>query len=490
MRGLSKQAERAVMAALDDATELVEAGEHPTAALIKAAQKHTLEAGHARLAAIAYNTGRASFERDAAHDTHAKLADYELADPDLVAAGVARVAKTASQATDGVSSEYAHPPTFLWDAYRQKRAEIELQPLADPSALPMPRYDNQPAKDCAEIRAQQRKIAEGCAIVDKLHRALEESVTGLLSDFRALGSPSVHTLRKAAQLKNHRNVIAVLDELTRRCPTLDKVAASTAPYLTVAEQRLYAKTAEVAEQAAKVVDSNKMLTQLQETGGAKIAALAQRNLPDYTAQDPFGEINAEGLKRAAGPDFRRAVYPFLGGMMGASDGGIKPMDDANVRAYMLALDDPAHEQKLQAIRARTVLERLMATDPVLRGYPQDEVVNAFNQLSQSAPSAVTQPLYVQSMLRRYLGQSNALDVDDVRSNIMAPQKDLLEQRMRAAPTLPETARVTGLAEGGARRQAVRDVMSAISGDRLPAAPRPDPVTQLGSMYSNTWQQLP
>ena len=115
MRALNPQAENRIMGALDTAVDLVESGEHPTDALVKAAQQHLLPAGHARLLARTYNTGRTAVQRESGNDALQKAAEFELADPEQVADRMGGVIKTAALAAAdlGVSEEYSRPPAEL-----------------------------------------------------------------------------------------------------------------------------------------------------------------------------------------------------------------------------------------------------------------------------------------------------------------------------------------------------------------------------------------
>jgi hypothetical protein len=481
MRGLSPQAESAVMAAIDAAADLVEAGEHPTAALIKAAQQHGLEPGHARLAAVAYNTGCADYERNTSRDTVAKIADFDLADPDVVAAGLARAVKRAAEAAveQPVSGEYSRPPTFLTEQYRKEAAEnFVLEPLAKQPTPPMPAFSSEPMRDCSSIRAQQRKVSEARGLLDKLTRTLDHTLDGLVSSFRTLGGPTVATLQKCAEVRADQNSRAVLAEVVRRCPMLGKTAASSSPTLTAAEISLYDRVAACGKQAAEVVSANNGVRRLEETTAAKIAGIAEKYQPPPDQTDPFHDIHA-ATKTAA--SLSRLAAPFIGGMMGASNAGNDAIDP-NVHAYMLALDDPAHEQRLTGIKARATVEQLMTQDPVLKGYPQEAVVNAYNQLAQAAPSAATQPLYMQAMLRRYLGQGNALDPDDIRSNVMGPESELAKRRLTAPPALPEVHRYSG---GGHRQQAVRNVMEAIGAPAASPMSAPDALRDIRTQLTGS-----
>ena len=67
---------------------------------------------------------------------------------------------------------------------------------------------------------------------------------------------------------------------------------------------------------------------------------------------------------------------------------------------------------------------MLTHDPVLSGYHRDEVLGAFNEVSQLAPRASQQPLLMNALLRKRL-QQGALDPFDVGS-IVSTEKGLME----------------------------------------------------------------
>jgi len=431
------QAEQAVTSALDQATELVESGEHPTTALVKAAQACGLSAGHARLAAVAYNTGRAAFQRETGADVPNKIAEFELADPDLIAAEIAGTQKTAAVSEpQEVSSVYSHPPTFLWEKYKRATAEIEIPNLCETPTAPMPAANTTKAAEAVSfVRSTQRKLADARAVVDKMLRKVAGDIDQLDDAFRVIGSPHLATIKQAATTRNDAGVLAVLNEVERRNPVLGKLAASQSVVLTGAEQRMYQQVADVAQLAGEFITANKKLAEVTEAAaGEMTAALDPFKLKESAGIDPFFELNAAAPKTAG--VLQRLAVPMIGAAAGAHDSNPQ---GANLENYQLALEDPGHDQTLRGLRARTTLEQLRVSDPTLAGYGQGELVRAFNQIVRSAPEAANHPLYMQAMLRRYLGQGNELDPDDVRSNVLGPQKELNSSRLQNIPDVPKAA---------------------------------------------------
>jgi hypothetical protein len=59
-----------------------------------------------------------------------------------------------------------------------------------------------------------------------------------------------------------------------------------------------------------------------------------------------------------------------------------------------------------------MLNDFLSNDPVLSGYGRDEVLNAFNQVSQLAPHAARQPAVMRGLLRRMLQQEGVLETHE------------------------------------------------------------------------------
>jgi hypothetical protein len=107
--------------------------------------------------------------------------------------------------------------------------------------------------------------------------------------------------------------------------------------------------------------------------------------------------------------------------------------EALVQDKMNELGSPAHEDELRAIKTQTMVHELMNNDPVISGYPYDDVIEAFNHLSETAPKAMQQRVMAQSLLRRYLEQAANIDPFDI-DQMMGLESKLTERDMPGAVT--------------------------------------------------------
>lgn len=430
MPRLSKEAERRISRALDDVANLVDAGEHPTDAIVKAARQHQLEPGHGRLLGTAYNTGRAAVQRETAEDVLGKAAEFELADPEQVANCLSGdLPKRAAE--EPVADQYSLPPIFIREQYRlEKMARVVVPPLpVKHDAMPKDTDFDFPRAYSSALMAQ-RKAATCRGMVDRLCDRLEERLDKVASDLTALDAPTVATLRKTAEVREEPAIVVILQELCRRQPLLYKRAASRYPALTSRELTAYQQIQQLVDEASQVKQAMAMLPVVAETTAAAVRQALQPYIPEpVRSTDIWSELNSpdELDKTAAG--MTPSLGPIIGGFLGGRTGNIgQSSNNDQVEAHLAALDDPQQEQRLGGIEARTTVEGLMASDPVLKGYHPDDVVDAYNNIVQAAPRAANQHLFLQGALRRYLAQGGAFDPDDVTGNVYKADKMLHESK--------------------------------------------------------------
>jgi len=427
MSRLSKEAEQKISRALDKVADFVDAGEHPTDAVVKAAQECRLEPGHGRLLGTAYNTGRAAVQRESSTDTFDKAAEFELADPDLVVQQLtAGMPKQAS--TDEVSAEYSQPPTALREHYRlQKMAEVSLPALPIKHG-PLP-IDNDGEFSRARGRAKvaQDKYADCHMVVSKMCDELEASLAQAADMLTTIGAPAVATLQKVAELRGDAGVTAILSEYCRRHPLLTKRAASLSPVLTAAEQAAYSKAQKLVSDVADVGQAHRMLEHAKQAAVAVVTQELRPHVPERAVgNDPWADLNGP-LEMDKEAVMSSPLTAMFGAAMGSRAGGPQNNND-QVEAHMAALDDPQQAQRLNGIRARSTVEGLMASDPVLKGYHPDDVIDAYNSIVQAAPRVANQQLFLQGALRRYLAQGGAFDPDDVTGNVYKADESVQKQQ--------------------------------------------------------------
>ena len=437
MQRLSKEAESKIASALDKIADLVDSGEHPTDAVVAAAKSHGLTANYAKLAAVAYNTGRSAVQRDSSSDTFGRGGEFELADPELIGQQL-EVTKTAAAASDEVSDEYSRPPTFIREHHQQQKFAQVAIPTLGVKHGPLPKYAGDDfEKARGDAQRAQAKLGQCDQIFDRLCNDLDAGLEKFAAQLTGIYAPAVATLRKVAAIRGDANVSAVLSELCLRQPKLSKRAASSRVALSLDEQQAYVSAAELASAADRVLRASQAVESAKTAAAKTITEAVAPHVHGIVSRnnDPWASLNVvqEFDKRAAGVPLQAALGYYMG-----QQGGYPSNNDDQVEAHMAALDDPQQAQRLSAINARTAVEGLMASDPVLRGYHPDDVIESYNDIVQASPRVADQKLFLQSALRRHLAQGGSLDPADVRENIYGLDKPLREMQSPAdiKPTQP------------------------------------------------------
>jgi hypothetical protein len=76
--------------------------------------------------------------------------------------------------------------------------------------------------------------------------------------------------------------------------------------------------------------------------------------------------------------------------------------------------DPAHEAKIRAIRAKVVVNDMIANDPTLSAYPPEHVFNAYNEVARVSPGLANEPLMIRSLVGRTMQTGGRLDQNEVK----------------------------------------------------------------------------
>ncbi len=157
---------------------------------------------------------------------------------------------------------------------------------------------------------------------------------------------------------------------------------------------------------------------------------------DVEARNMFADTDAEitNVRRAAsgalGPAVKRAFLnsPAMGAFLGNSVGrivgdGPKSKNEL-IEDEWLDLEDPKHQNEMRKIKAHSMLNSML-TDPdsPISGHDPDDVIGAYNEISQLAPRAAEQPAAVKPLLARRL-QGNvqpfeAKEITDIEKGITA-----------------------------------------------------------------------
>lgn len=103
----------------------------------------------------------------------------------------------------------------------------------------------------------------------------------------------------------------------------------------------------------------------------------------------------------------KTVADLMGGLTGAADG-----ESAKSKA-LEKIYDPQHEAVMSTARVKAMMNDFLANDDILSTYPQEKVMDAYNQLARMAPVASQQPAVMRGMLRKMIQQGGVVEPFEV-----------------------------------------------------------------------------
>jgi hypothetical protein len=425
MRALSKDAEQKLIAAIEKAAELVNSGTEPNAAIIKSATDANIPAGHINLMVHAYNTGRTNKQREHGENTHEKAADFHLADADVVLNALYPQHVKTSSALEReavVSTEYAVSPRgFLTRRQRAlEKAAAAARPLPEKTFVPAPRDEKAAAERAYTQKvAAQREAEETRRVKTIAYHKAAGAMDELYEYFRRPGNMSFGDALVEVDLRLGASGVNVLNKLAGIYPHLEKQAATHKPHFGAAGPHSLVNNV---LDALEAYNSARVKAAAHEKTIASLAEMPEP-LTGSILHDPKKESLT--LKEAANaPDKKKDSSPPLtsfsntlgsiGGMMSGATkqlvGADQKPGDEKSKAFM-NITSPEHENRLQQVRARGVLNDLIINDSVISGYDPHEVAVAYNQLAELAPNFTSSPAAMQAMLRKRLEAGQLADFD-------------------------------------------------------------------------------
>lgn len=431
MRSLSKEAEQKLITAIERAATLVNAGSTPNAAIVKSASESNIPSGHISLMVHAYNTGRTTTQREQGDDAFQKAADFQLADVDTVMSALypAQV-KTSSELISEsiVSTEYAVSPAgFLArrKAALEKTSAAQYQ-LPAKTFVPPPRDEKYAAERAYSQKVAEKRAAEEVRRISTVaYQKAAEAMDTLHDYFRKPGHMSFGDALREVDLRLGAEGVSVLNKLAAVYPHLEKQAATgekhlglTGPYslvtnvLDAVDAYNTAKSnLDSVKQASVICKKNEptfttgsiLYNPLEEPLTLKAAAGAGKKKEFETPQPltSFGGTMANLGKLMGGGSFSEQIA--------SGQAATDPLKQKQ-KAYA-SIAGPDHENRLQQIKSRGVLNDLILNDPVISGYDPHEVASAYNQIAELAPNFTGSSAAMQALLRKRLESGGLADFD-------------------------------------------------------------------------------
>lgn len=452
MQTLNTQDEQKLIQAVKEAVTLVDDEKlSPDQALEKVARAQKWGRDMVKFASYAYNTGRQTAQREVGTSILSKLAGFPIADADAIIEKIwpvnVKSAVDIMMAT-AVSDEYDGPPS--WPSEIDKGGHVKAAAHCELKMVEKPPSPLEPEPYVKMASAYNEHLEFKKAAEEARHQAAmaKEATIG------ALGRMAAHFQHSPAGIDAAFQVAETYDYGTKAA--LDKL------YTFIVQRNSMGKivTAEDgglsrAPRQRQAVDISALTVDHSAAPYSLIKACMDKAVAVHE-KEAAHEVALAAMKKQA-----ESLRPFTGtpaldqnsqvpssllngidkeslAWMGAGlvGGGTKSLVDralsdmpkptaALEEAQLSELESPEHEGELRKIRAQALIAEMM-DDEVIGTHEPDQVLRAYNEISQMGPETSMQPMAMRALMRRHL-QGNmepfeAKEVTDIEKGIRATQK--------------------------------------------------------------------
>ena len=309
--------------------------------------------------------------------------------------------------------------------YTDEQVTTAVSQLSAPKVAAYPGIADKPGRKAVNKIRKLRKEAEQKRLdtVAAGYR-VTDSINDLTNYFRKVGHVPLDTVKKNCEVVLGARAGNVLDKAAAQAGKLSKTAAHHNPdHVVDWEAAPYCLVKEALNAVDAYVNAKDIMDNFEKEAEADAVEIAR----------PF--CQAAGRSVITGSVWDRqsqtkksSAMPFIlgnvsGQFMDPIAKQIFPPKEDKVKGIKAKLETPEHANKIQGIRTRAMLDDLMANDPVISGYERDEVLQAFNHLSELAPQSImTSNMLTKSLMRKYLEQGQMLDTFDVDQLLGAENK--------------------------------------------------------------------
>jgi len=446
MRKISPETEKKLLRVIDKTASLVEGGDAPDDAIIKAAMEYGLRQGDIPPVVHAYNTGRTLRQRKDGDDIFSKVADFKLADAENIMSRLypATVKKAAAEDTT-VSPEYTYSPQPMLarKAQAEKRAtNINWRAIGGEeitAAPPLPQFDDKYEQARTKMAKLKRTTEESRRKAAAAFDQMGETFMELSGYFQRTDAKPLPVVKEAAILLHGDKGEQIFNELVIVSPSLMKLANHRIgnSLLGPACREQFSEQLDNMDCVGEPFTTvNFLVENIGEYNRLKAAAAADLDAYEKEAailiapfsrpavsQSILGTSSEDAVEKTAtfldGPLQALGAYSLVNNTM------LKPIADKiapgveradnDEQKIMESLNDPSHEAELRAINSQATLQDLMSNDEVISGYSPDEVASAYNDIVQISPSVADQRMLVQNLLRKSLqqGQLDTFEQDQL-----------------------------------------------------------------------------
>lgn len=420
---MSKQSEERLIDAVTQLAADVDDGHSVTSAAIKSARDHSLNRNFVARMAHAYNTGKQNEQRESSHTALDKFANYEVCDPERVCAGLFS-GEEEKQAAEVVASPFWTSTTSLdsltnsirvssYDisatlaGYSTKQAEADhAEPHVSLLKLNVRReYDKQ-----AQAESQRQQFTDRLIELkhEKIALALEIDELTTYFGLQPIDRQAVSTVEfHAGRVYGHQKVAALLTAVLAPLRTTEKRAGHQAPLSSFSRPDLretpYREIHNCIKRAEHINSLQQQADRQRGSVPSSPFAAPQDNLA--IGEKYASLLNPRMLLNAA---TNAAVTSSA--VHGAMDAK-KPNEE---NPALNKLNDPDHDSRMQSMSAQYTLQDLLANDEVISAADPEQVIKAFNEISQLSPHSAMRSGAMRPALRRALqGNSELHEADQI-----------------------------------------------------------------------------
>jgi hypothetical protein len=422
--------------AVELAQQHLDAGDSPTDAVVKAAKALQLPREMIRLTAHAHNIAQQTALHKSADDILARLQDHPLADGQVAIErvyGEKQASLAEKQHHSVVSPVYGAPPPRIVE----KAATLAEVPALTPPKSTTPMYaagmttGSGIRQAIKQSRAIEREVEEAWNATfphrDLFLRRLEK----LATHFRQQNDPfeafltADHFATRVFPEKAAA-VAAVMDGIAAKLQdgrhTVKRAAADGGQGGLVeahAGVMPYCLINDVVNAAEQWVIAGDHHAELRDTMVEKIATLMAPY--DHSLDDaPCVLVGHREM-------WNKASSGMINGMLGGAAASSLADNLAGTRLGKSVdsltsdarseFESASHANDLRAIDAQVLLHDMMHNDEVLSGYDPQEIMHAYNQISDIGPRLATHSLTIRPLLHKMMSQGGKLDPHDVEQII-------------------------------------------------------------------------
>ena len=480
---LTREQELKIAQAAEKITEMVDNGEDPTAAVVKAASQENFLPGHVRLLVHAYNNARTSYQREVGESVIDKSARFQLADADEALHRLFPKEPDAKPARKAAAAENGDPEMLLFSLPTGIRDRYDTQ-MADSEKVEMlRRHWSQPEEKAASQKAVNDDAARRYLFIKRAEDALSNAR-------RFLGEMEVSLKQKQAEAARHLVKSGIHTKVLQRAvqshlgeaPEIVKRTLGEVPHL--AKQGIDLSVVDPNESPLadllELAALDEEVRQCRQKFASASLELADQRCKHYVTPElgcePISPVLHGVTKVAAAesPHAKQAFSPLAFLQMQAFQKAwntvrhpIQTMSGAasNPQNIPTLLSDPgkmllaseeasaSKREEREARKAQSVLEGLsdpeflnarrraelqslmhdlMVNDEVLRTYDPEDVAVAFNELQATVPHIISRPAMLRTLLRKRLASPSA-DLFELLQTIQATEPSRQEKLTPAVP---------------------------------------------------------